>query len=346
MNAHLKPEFIFLSQDDILRTGAGMQTAMETTEKVLGMHATGDVNMPTKVVVDLGERERGRINALPAYLGGDVDCGGIKWVAGFPGNPRKYGIPRANALIILNDCETGMPLAVMDGTYISAMRTGAATGVGAKYLARKDSKTACIIGNGPQAYTQIQALKLTMPKLEEVRCYDIVRDVAVKFAQFCEQEVKLKAIVTENAEKAVVGSDIIVTVTVADEPIVKEKWMSEGNFFAHVGSYQEEEDDVIYNSDKIVVDQWEAVLHRVTPSLAQMFLNGKLPLERIYADIGEVVIGQKKGRESDKERIYYSPIGLGSEDISLAYRVYCMAKEKGLGVSLRLWENEASYKGA
>jgi len=343
MSVQLKPDFIFINQDDILRTGADMQMALETTEKVLGMHATGDVNMPTKVVLDLGERERGRINALPAYLGGDVNCGGVKWIAGFPPNPRKYGIPRANAFIILNDCETGMPLAVMDGTYISAMRTGAATGVGAKYLAKKDSKTVCMIGNGPQAYTQIQALKMVLPALEEIRCYDIVREVAVQFAHYCESEMKLKAIVADNAEKAVVGADVIVTVTVADEPIVKDKWVGEGNFFAHVGSYQEEEDDVIYHSDKIVVDQWEAVLHRVTPSLAQMYLQGKLPLERIHADIGEIVIGKKKGRESDQERVFYSPIGLGSEDISMAYRVYQLAKEKGLGVPLKLWENEASY---
>lgn len=346
MKPHLQPEFIFLNQDAILATGAGMKEALEETEKVLAMHALGQVNMPSKVVVDLGERERGRINALPAYLGGDYDVCGVKWIAGFPGNPRKYGLPRANAFVILNDAWTGFPLAVMDGTYISAMRTGAATGVGAKYLARKDASIVAMIGNGPQAYTQVQALRAVLPKLEEVRAYDIVREVSVSYADFVSKEIGVRAVVVDTAEKAVVGADVIVTVTVADEPIVKDKWLKDGYFFAHVGSYQEEEEEVILNASKIVVDDWEAVLHRVTPSLAQMHLKGQLPLERIHADIGEIIVGKKPGRESDQERIFFSPIGLGSEDVAFAYRIYTLAKAKGLGVPLSLWSDKPVFKGA
>ncbi len=322
-----------------------MKEALEETEKVLGLHALGQVNLPTKVIMDLGEKERGRINALPAYLGGDYDVGGVKWIAGFPPNPRKYGIPRANAIIILNDSWTGMPLAVMDGTFISAMRTGAVTGVGAKYLARKDSSVVAMIGNGPQAYTQIQALHAALPKLEEVRAFDIAREVSVSFASFVSKELGLKAAVVDSAEQAVVGADVIVTVTVADEPIVKEKWLKEGYYFSHVGSYTEEEEEVILNASKIVVDDWESVLHRVTPSLAQMYLKGQLGRERIYADIGEIIVGKKPGRESDQERIFFSPIGLGSEDVALAYRIYKMAAEKGLGVKLSLWSGKPRYRG-
>ncbi len=345
MSPHLKPEFIFLDQKAVLATGVGMKEALEETEKVLGYHSLGLVNMPDKVVLDLGEKERGRINALSAYLGGDYEIGGVKWVAGFPQNPHKYDIPRANALIILNDCETGMPLAVMDGTYISAMRTGAVTGVGAKYLARKDSSVVAMIGNGPQAYTQIQALQAVLPKLETVRAYDIVREAAVSFADFVTTEIGLRAVVVDSPEKAVVGADVIVTVTVADEPIVKDKWLKDGYYFAHVGSYQEEDDEVILNASKIVVDKWESVLHRRTPSLAQMYLKGQLPLERIYADIGDIIVGKKPGRESDQERIFFSPIGMGSEDIAFAHRVFTIAKARKLGVPLSLWSGKAIYKG-
>ena len=154
-------EFIYLSQEEVLATGIDMPKAINIIEEVLALHDEGKVNLPSKVILDLGERERGRVNAMPAYLGGDAEICGIKWIAGFPHNPTKFGIPRAHALIILNDAETGVPLAIMDGTYISALRTGAVTGVGAKYLAKLDSQVVGIIGCGVQARTQIMARLLT-----------------------------------------------------------------------------------------------------------------------------------------------------------------------------------------
>lgn len=346
MTAHVKPEFVFLSQDDILATGIGMDEALEETERVLGLHGRGDVNLPPKVVLDLGEMERGRINALPAHVGGNYDACGVKWVAGFPGNPGKYGIPRANAIIILNDSWTGMPLAVMDGTFISAMRTGAVTGVGAKYLARPDSRVVAMIGNGPQAYTQIQALLAVLPGLEEVRAYDIAGSVSDKFAEFVSVELGLRSRCVRTPMEAVEGADIIVTVTVANSPIVHDDWLKRGFYFSHVGSNQEEEEAVILNADKIVVDDWESVLHRVTPSLAQMFINGRLPRDRIYADIGEIITGEKAGREGQDENIFFSPIGMGSEDIALAHRVYVEAVKRDLGVRLSLWRSVPAFKGA
>lgn len=345
MVRHVRPEFVFLSQSDILATGVGMVEALEETEKVLRLHGEGLVNLPAKVVLDLGEMERGRINALPAHVGGEYDACGVKWVAGFPKNPAKYGIPRANAIIVLNDSWTGMPLAVMDGTYISAMRTGAVTGVGAKYLARLNSSVVAMIGNGPQAYTQIQALANVLPQLEEVRAYDVSTPVSEKFATFVSNEIGLRGRCMESAREAVTGADVIVTVTVADEPIVKQNWLKRGYYFAHVGSNQEEEEEVILKASKIVVDDWESVLHRVTPSLAQMYMGGRLQKDSIYADIGEIIGGVKAGRETDDEDIFFSPIGMGSEDIALAHRVYCAAKAKGLGVSLSLWDGEPAFKG-
>lgn len=342
---HLQPEFVFLNQADILATGVGMAEALEETEKVLGLHARGEVNLPAKVVLDLGEMERGRINALPAYVGGDYDACGVKWVAGFPGNPSQYGIPRANALIILNDSWTGMPLAVMDGTYVSAMRTGAVTGVGAKYLAREDSSVVAMIGNGPQAYTQIQALCEVLPNLREVRAYDVSRPVSQLFVDFVATDMHLRATTANSAKDAVVGADVIVTVTVADEPIVKESWLKAGYYFAHVGSNQEEEEDVILHAHKIVVDDWASVLHRVTPSLAQMYLKGSLTREQIYGEIGEIIAGSKLGRETADENIFFSPIGMGSEDIALAHRIYGVAKSKGLGVNLALWNGKPAFRG-
>jgi len=336
-----KVEFIYLSQEDVLATKISMVDVIHTVESVLSLHDEGQVNLPSKVILDLGERERGRINAMPAYLGGDFDICGIKWIAGFPPNPVKFGIPRAHALLILNDAWTGVPLAIMDCTYISAMRTGAVTGVGAKYLANPDSEVVGIIGCGVQAKTQIMAIKAVLPSIKFLKGYDIRKEARDQFTKWVSQEIGIEVTSVGTAKEAVEESDIIVTVTVADEPIVKDAWLKKGSLFAHVGSYQEEEEQVIYHSDKIVVDLWEEVLHRGTPLLAKLYKAGQIKDEKIYANLGEIIRGKKAGRTNKSERIFFSPLGLGSEDVAVGSLVYREAKKKGLGVSLKLWDTPA-----
>jgi len=334
-----RAEFLYLSQEDVLATGIDMAKAINIIEKVLALHDEGKVNLPSKVILDLGERERGRINAMPAHLAGDFEICGIKWIAGFPPNPTKFGIPRAHALIVLNDSETGVPLALMDGTYISAMRTGAVTGVGAKYLANPDSKAVGIIGCGVQAKTQIMAIKAVIPSIRSLKAFDVRSEASERFVQWASKELSIEATMVQSPHEAVEGSDIIVTVTVADEPIVKDSWLKKGSLFAHVGSYQEEEEAVVFNADKVVVDLWHEVLHRGTPLLAKLYNAGRIDDKKIYANIGEIIRGKKKGRVSRDERIFFSPLGLGSEDIGVAKFVYEEAKRKRLGITLKLWEH-------
>jgi 2,3-diaminopropionate biosynthesis protein SbnB len=336
-----RTEFIYLSQEDVRGTGIQMPGVIRVIEEVLALHDEGKVNLPSKVILDLGERERGRINAMPAHIGGEIEICGIKWIAGFPPNPTRFGIPRAHALIILNDSQTGVPLAIMDGTYISAMRTGAVTGVGAKYLANPASDVVGIIGCGVQARTQIMAIKAVIPSVRLVKAYDIREEASKSFAKWVSQEMAIQAASVGSAREVVEGSDIIITVTVADEPIVKDAWLKKGSFFAHVGSYQEEEEEVVFRSDKVVVDLWHEVLHRGTPLLAKLYKAGRIDEKKIYANIGEIIRGKKSGRTSQQERIFFSPLGLGSEDVAVASLVYKEAKKKGLGVVLKLWDEPA-----
>ena len=337
MKPNTDVKFVYLTQKDVVAAGLNMKLTLETIERVFKLHAEGKVILPYKTVLDLDEKKRGRINAMPAYVDGDIDRCGIKWIAGFPKNPWEHNLPRATGLIIINDSWTGIPLAIMDCTLISAMRTGAVTGVGAKYLARKDSEIVAMIGGGVQARTQLEALTNVLHNLKEVRVFDIRKEVAEKYAKDMSEKTGLRVLAVDSPRDAVVGADIIVTVTVADEPIVKDAWVKEGSFFSHVGSYQEEEYEVVLHSDKIVVDVWEHVLHRKTPVLAKMYLDGTLSKDRIYANLGEIILGKKKGRENDKERIFFSPIGLGSEDVAVASMIYLKAKEKGLGTVLSLF---------
>jgi N-[(2S)-2-amino-2-carboxyethyl]-L-glutamate dehydrogenase len=336
-----KTEFIYLSQEEVRATGLDMAMAIPIVEKVLALHDEGKVNLPSKVILDLNERERGRINAMPAHIGGDIEICGMKWIAGFPPNPVKHGIPRAHALIILNDSWTGVPLAIMDGTYISAIRTGAVTGVGAKYLANPESEVVGLIGCGVQARTQIMAMKAAIPSVRLLKAYDLREETSKQFAQWASRELGIEAESVGSAREAVVDSDMIATVTVANEPIVKDAWLKKGSFFSHVGSYQEEEEAVIFNADKVVVDLWHEVLHRGTPLLAKLYSEGKIKDERIYANIGEIIRGKKPGRTNREERIFFSPLGLGSEDVAVASFVYKEAKKKGLGTVLKLWDTPA-----
>jgi 2,3-diaminopropionate biosynthesis protein SbnB len=332
-------EFIYLSRADVIATGIDMKMTMDAVEEAFILHHKGDVLLPYKTVLDMGERERGRGNAMPAYVGGDYNVFGIKWIAGFPKNPVRFGLPRATGLLILNDAEKGIPLAIMDCTLLSAMRTGAVTGVGAKYLARKNSEIVAMIGAGVQAHTQLEALLVAVPGIKEVRSFDINHETAKKYAADVAKKFNIAAKAVDNAEQAVRGADIVVTVTVADEPIVKESWMKPGSFFSAVGSYQEEEFDVVLNSDKIVVDSFIHVMHRETPVIALMIKQGLINEENVV-DIGAILCGEKPKRKTEDERIFFSPIGMGTEDICLTKRVYDLAVKHGVGLKLNLWGNE------
>jgi ornithine cyclodeaminase len=330
-------EFLYLTQADIHEAGLTMELTLEIVERTFSLHSQGKINMPHKTVLDLGERERGRINAMPSYVGGEYDVCGIKWISGFPQNPYKHNLPRGIGLLIVNDSWTGVPLAIMDATLISAMRTGAVSGVGAKYLANKSSEIVTVIGAGVQARTQLEALKPNLPSMKLVRVYDINIEASRKLANEMKQILDVEIDEVEDPQTAVEGADIIVTVTVADEPIVKNAWVKPGSLFVHVGSYQEEEEAVVTHSDKIVVDDWEAVLHRETPILAKMYLSGELTEANIHASLGEIVQGKKPGRQSDEERIFFAPIGMAMEDVAVAYEVYRRAKARGIGRRLPLF---------
>jgi ornithine cyclodeaminase len=185
------------------------------------------------------------------------------------------------------------------------------------------------------------AIKAVLPSVKLLKGYDIRREASDQFASWVSEELGIEGKAVETAREAVEDSDIVVTVTVADEPIVKDAWLKKGSLFAHVGSYQEEEEEVIYHSDKIVVDLWEEVLHRGTPLLAKLYKAGRIKSEKIYANIGEIIRGKKSGRTNKSERIFFSPLGLGSEDVAVGTLVYREAKRRGLGVPLKLWDNPA-----
>jgi N-[(2S)-2-amino-2-carboxyethyl]-L-glutamate dehydrogenase len=211
-----KAEFIYLSQEDVVASGGlNMEKCMEAVEEALACHTRGDMVLPSKTVVRWGDPEteatRGRINAMPGFLGGRVNKVGIKWIGSSPLNPKTHNLPRASAILILNDPETKLPVAIMDSTIVSAMRTGAAGGVGMKYLARKDSRVMGMIGAGVQARTQAMAAKIVFPDLQKIIVADLLPERSRSWCKEMSKTLNIPCSPAKSAEEAIRKSDFFVT---------------------------------------------------------------------------------------------------------------------------------------
>lgn len=336
-----------LSQEDIIKCdGLNMQKTLEDIEEFFSLETKGEVIFPSKTILRWGdvksEETKGRINCMPGYVGGNINTPGIKWIGSAPLNPLKYNLPRASAVTILNDPDKLTPIAIMDGTLISAMRTGAVTGVGAKYLARSDSEVVGLIGAGVQNKTQLMALNEVLKNLKQVLIYDINKEKASDWAEKMSEKLELKIEVSNNVQKTIENADVVVTATTSVNPIIKEDWFKEGVFYSQVGG-NECEAEAILNFDKFVVDNWTEVLHRDIFTIAHMYKDGKFKKEDLHSTIGEIIIKEKSGRENEKERILFSPIGMGSEDIMVASRIYKEAMKKDIGTKFNLWQEPFTW---
>lgn len=319
-----------------------MSLAIEVMESVFSLHQKEDYVLPNKSVLRWGdidsETTRGRVNSMPASIGGEFQSVGIKWISSSPTNPDKYGLPRASGIIILNDYENLFPKAIMDGMLLSAMRTGANSGVAAKYLAREDSKVLGLIGAGAQNKTQLMAMKSVLKNLTEVKINDLNKERAHLFAEEMNEKVNLPIKVVDTAEEAVRGSDVFITATVSKTPIVKYEWIDKGSLYLHVGSH-ECEYEVIEKADKIVVDDWEELKHRGVETISLMYAEGEFNESRIDAQLGEIVNNIRHGRINNDEFIYFNSVGMGIQDVALASIVYEKAVEKKIGKQLNMWGN-------
>jgi len=333
-------KFIYLQQEDVIACGGlEMRETIEAVEKVYSLRDRGECIEPGTLIIAYDGPQGRRIMTHEAFVGGDVNVAGLKWIPSSPENPFKRGLPRASAIIILNDPETGFPLAVMDGTIVSAMRTAAVTGVGAKYLARKDSKIVGLVGAGPINRSQIRAVREVLPELQEVKIFDLRADRAQEFARDMEKVVGLPFRVARSAEEAVSGSDVIVAATVGVTPetsYIEAGWLKEGSLLSSV-SASDAKIEVVLQADKRVVTDRSATK---TPTwLMGLICTQGLLSEDDLTEMSEIVNGKQPGRENDRERIYYNPTGLGVEDVIAAHRVYQQAIAKGIGQELELWHD-------
>ncbi len=302
-------------------------------EKAFEQHGFGRTQMPAKSYLSF-DRYNGDLRTMPAYIEG-LEMAGAKIVNSHPDNPSK-GLPTVMAVLILNDPKTGAPLAVMDGTYLTDMRTGAAGAVACKYLARRDSKVLGLVGAGRQARTQLLAISSVFD-LEEVRVVSMGRQGSELFKKEMEGVVGVDVVVKESI-RAVCDSDILVTTTPVRSPIVKEAWIGEGVHINAIGADaegKEELDPGVLKKAKIVIDDISQAVH--SGEINVPLSKGLLGEDEIYASLGEVVARKMSGRMSDDEITVFDSTGLAIQDIAAGKLVYEKALEAGVGQRLRLF---------
>lgn len=325
------------SMQDLLEAGCfNMKEAIRVVEGAFLKYADGDVIFPDKVSVVFDEGTQDRINCLPAAIISDKVYG-MKWVSVFPENPQKHQKPNLTAVYLLSELESGYPFAFLEGSLCSNMRTAAVGALGAKYFARSDSETIGFIGAGEQAKAHFLSMMEILPNLKV--CKVSSRTHASEEA-FVKQMKKfypdVKYITCKGKhESAARDCDVIVTAISSQEKILQADWIKEGAFYCHVAGL-EDDFGVPKKADKIVCDNWDVVKHR-TQTISQMYKNNLLADDDIYADLHEVVSGVKKGRQNEKEFVYFNSVGMSFVDTALAYWMYkkAIVAEKGQEIEMK-----------
>ena len=336
-------DILFLNNKAMEAAGVcDMKAAIEDVKYAYILNKTADVINPGKCVLRWGktvedENVLGRINAMPGYVGGKYDLAGIKWIGSGPQNYKK-GLPRASVTMILNDPDTKLPVCVADGTAISTVRTGASGGIAMELLAKSNAEVLSLCGAGAQAHTQLEAALIARPTIGAVYVYDIKRENAQRFVDI--NSAKYPAVtflIADNAEQAARNADIIDCVTLAIEPFIKGEWLKKGALVMNMSDF-EVDYDCVRRADKVVVDFWENIKHRMISTVALMWKDGLFRDEQIHAEVGDILLGNKSPRENDDEIIYFNAVGAGILDIAVAARCYETAKKEGKGICLPFWE--------
>lgn len=323
----IKNWLLYLSRADVEAVALDMPTMITLLETAFREKASGRVEMPPKPGIHT--KPDAFLHAMPAYIPA-LASAGIKWVGGYPENHTR-DLPYITGLLVLNDVDTGVPYAIMDCTWITAYRTGAATALSAKYLARPGSDTAAILACGVQGRTNLEALTTVFP-ISRVFAYDTRKDTQDRFATDMHARFGFDVVGAANAKDAVVAADLVVT----SGPILKHPhatieagWLRPGSFASAVDYDSYWTGAALAEFDKIATDDRAQFQYY---RQAGYFHDTPDP----YADLGEIVAGQKPGRERPDERTLAVNLGLALEDMAVGPEVYRRAKACGLGTWLPL----------
>ena len=316
----------YLSRSDLVRLGLDMPAVIETVRGAILQQGTGGVVMPSKTT--LAWKDGGRLNGNAAFVS-DPPSLGIKWNAEVPANVAK-GLPNLTALVLLNDPVTGFPTAVIDGTWITAMRTGAVSAISARHMAPRRVDALGLIGCGVQMRTQLLGL-LAVLDPATIRVFDIRPEAAEAFVAQMSRRTGRTIAIAPDAETAVRGADVVVSATkfaILPDPTLKGEWVKPGALLMPIDVGTVWEPSAYLAPDKFVTDRWDVL---VSVGAAGHFPAG---MPRCYAELHEVVSGAKPGRENDRETIVVMNEGMPIEDTAVGQLALDRARALGLGTAL------------
>ena len=321
-------QILYLSQKDVAAVGLPMSEIIQALEAAFREKGEGRYEMPPKPGIHPGGGDN-FIHAMPAYIPA-LKSAGIKWVSGFSEN-FKRGLPYITGLLILNDAETGLPLAVMDCVWITAMRTGAASALSARYRARPDSSTVGILGCGGQGRTNLDAFKVLFP-VTQVKAFDVDPGIARNYAEEISRRFDVDVLPVATPREAVKDCDLVVTAgPIMRNPhrTIQAGWLEEGAFASLVDFDSYWHPAALKESSKFCTDDVAQLLHYQGLGFFQ-------DIPPIHADLCELVTGKKPGRERAEEKTMAANLGLAIDDMAVAPRIYARALEMGIGTRLKL----------
>ena len=324
---------LVLSQEDVHRA-LPMRQAIEAMKSAFAQLSSGQADAPLRTALDVA-RHDGVTLFMPGYLADD-DQMALKIVSVFTDNPAK-GLPLIHALVVVVDATTGAPAAVMDGTYLTALRTGAASGAATDLLARQDSRTAAIFGAGAQGRTQLEAICAVRP-IEKAWVYDLATVQAEAYAAEMSERLSLPVHVAETPAEAVRRADVICTATTSCEPVFDDGDVRPGAHINAVGAYTPQMQEIPAETvlrAKVVIDHHEASLAEAGDLLIPL-QQGLMTEEHIYAELGEIAAGRKPGRETEEEITLFKSVGVAVQDVAAAGAVLEAAQRRGLGTEAAL----------
>lgn len=321
-----------LLNHEAVEANAPMADVISAVSDAFAAYERGNAQMPAKSYIEL-DQYNGDFRSMPAYLdAGEWDAAGIKWVNVHPENAEKHDLPTVLGTMIYSDPENAFPLAIMDGTTLTRLRTGAAAAVATDHLAVEGATSLGIVGAGVQSYTQLEAIAAVRP-IEEVLISDLVEERVQRFIERYSSEFEITAGSVADAAEC----DVLSTVTPVTEPIVDRSMIGEHTHVNAIGADapgKHELDDQLLADSTLVIDDFEQTTH--SGEINVPWSAGVLTEADIHAALGEIVVGDAEGRTSDTGPSVFDSTGLAIQDVAAAHVVYgrAQAQENGSPVSL------------
>ncbi|MDR1018619.1 MAG: ornithine cyclodeaminase family protein [Lachnospiraceae bacterium] len=323
---------LLLSKEDIKEVFT-MKDAFAADKDAFALFSAGKSDVPLRTQI-MAPKQEGTFLFMPSYIS-DIDAAGIKIIDIFSKNIDK-DLPTSSSQVILIDGETGIIIGILDGNYVTGLRTGAASGVAFDILGKKDAKIGALIGTGGQAAYQLEAM-LCSRDLDEVRVYsrnhertcDFVNRMNVEMADY-----GTKIIGVNSSDEAIDNADLIITVTPSTKPVFDGNKVKAGATVSCIGSYQpqmqEMPPEILTRASKLYFDSKDAVLSEAGDILIPLH-DGTITEDKFTGDIGDVILGNLTGRENDEEIIVFKSVGIGTQDLVTAKAIYDKSKKNLIG---------------